>query len=467
MKKILYSLIAVLAMIMSSCSNDDIEIVNTGGVTLNVNTQGVYDEFDINVKDIIRDKSDAIKVFSFLYDKNGNLVDKKETMQFTTNTVSHVFDGLPQGNYTILVVETLVDADDGESTYWKFENVDRLDEIKVAQQYDEVLYPNVLGVIAETITVGDNGQSLSVTPKAVGSMIEFYGLNFDKSNYVDVGLGTEDRIEYYMFNPNLSRAERFYTDRTASDTVRIRGSKKIANETSVHRTVYVLENTMDYYPCYTKNDDASSQGVWTHRIPNEQNATLEDGKTYYVGAYYVNDNSSLKCFFGDADGFKTWYTSLTSTNSLVPELYMTWGGSVSKAQSFMNGYSMTLGKSGQAVLVSDGSYEIDYKGKGKESLISYFFKTQTTGLFEVDVRYPKNTVTKNEIMNYLTTNYSYVTSQDETYMYMSADGKTVVIFFSVADEWDLGFVDTNYLNSSTSAQIKSNPKAFLKAYVRK
>ena len=48
MKKILYSLIAVLAMVMSSCSNDDIEIIKTGGVTFNVSTQGVYDDFEVS-----------------------------------------------------------------------------------------------------------------------------------------------------------------------------------------------------------------------------------------------------------------------------------------------------------------------------------------------------------------------------------------------------------------------------------
>lgn len=162
-----------------------------------------------------------------------------------------------------------------------------------------------------------------------------------------------------------------------------------------------------------------------------------------------------------------WYKSLTTANTLVPDLYMTWKGSVTNVQSFMNGYTMTLGKSGQAVLMSDGSYEIDYKGKGKESLISYSFKTQTSGLFEVDVRYSKNTVTKNEIMNYLTANYNYLASQDETYMYMSADGNTVVMFFTVADEWNLGFVDMNYVNSSKTAQIKNNSKAFLRAYLNK
>ena len=74
MKKILYSLIAVLAMVMSSCSNDDIEVFKTGGVTVNVNTQSVYNEFGMDdiIRDFIRDENKyGIKVFSFLYDNNG------------------------------------------------------------------------------------------------------------------------------------------------------------------------------------------------------------------------------------------------------------------------------------------------------------------------------------------------------------------------------------------------------------
>ena len=82
------------------------------------------------------------------------------------------------------------------------------------------------------------------------------------------------------------------------------------------------------------------------------------------------------------------------------------------------------------------------------------------------MKLPMRVFTK-EIMNYLTANYNYLASQDETYMYMSADGNTVVMFFTVADEWNLGFVDMNYVNSSKTAQIKNNSKAFLRAYLNK
>ena len=131
MKKILYSLIAVLAMVMSSCSNDDIEVFKTGGVTVNVNTQSVYNEcgMDDIIRDFIRDENKyGIKVFSFLYDNNGKLLDKKETLQFDCNTASFTYNGLSQGDYTLLLVETIVEAQSGESPYWKFENTESLAE---------------------------------------------------------------------------------------------------------------------------------------------------------------------------------------------------------------------------------------------------------------------------------------------------------------------------------------------------
>ena len=180
----------------------------------------------------------------------------------------------------------------------------------------------------------------------------------------------------------------------------------------------------------------------------------------------ANEKCDAK-FFDNIDDYLTWYNAMPVEKSLVPNLYLTWGGSVSNVQSFMNGYTMTLGKNGQAVSMSDGSYEVDYKGNGKESSISYSFKSQTTGLFEVDVKYAKATVTKEEIQEYLVLNYTYVTSRDEIYMYMSSDGKTVVMFFSLGDEWNLGFVDINELDSGSDVSVRYNPNDFLKTYIKK
>ena len=136
----------------------------------------------------------------------------------------------------------------------------------------------------------------------------------------------------------------------------------------------------------------------------------------------------------------------------------------------MSLYSMTLGKWGKAELMDDGSYEIDYKGKGKASMIAYSFKTQTTGLFEVDIRYPKTKVTKNEILSYLNNNYNFIVSQDDIYMYMSADEKTVASLLTVGNEWNVAFIDKDYLISqSNEIEIVKPiyPDALLKTYMKK
>lgn len=472
MKKILYSLLAVLAMVMSSCSNDDIEVIKTGGVTVNVNTQGVYNEFGISddISKRIRDDKEGIKVFSFLYDENGNLLTQKESLQFDYNTASFTYNGLAQGNYTLLLVETLVDGSTGESSFWKFENTEKLSEVNVAQLHNQVVFPYVLGVSTEQFSIEGKEQMLSFTPKGIGSMIQFYTFDFAKSDFIDVGFGTDDIIKYYKFNPKLSRSERFYSDKTNSGKFRLRGGEKIGNTPYDRMTFYILENSIDYSFRFTKTEEESAASLWTAYKGNMGHVNLEDGKTYHAGFYYVDESTVPMCFFGeDETEFLSWYNSAVS-KILMPLLYTDWGGTVDDVQSFMSLYSMTLGKWGKAELMDDGSYEIDYKGQGKASMIAYSFKTQTTGLFEVDIRYPKTKVTKNEILSYLNENYNFVLSQDDVYMYMSADGKTVASLLSVGNEWNIAFIDMDYMSSlSNDIDIIKpiDPNDFIKTYIRK
>ena len=102
MKKILYSLIAVLAMVMSSCSNDDIEIIKTGGVTFNVSTQGVYDDFEVSddFKNRFLSGSYNVGVYTFIYDETGNLAASDSVYTQTFGNIPQTFTSLKTGNYT-------------------------------------------------------------------------------------------------------------------------------------------------------------------------------------------------------------------------------------------------------------------------------------------------------------------------------------------------------------------------------
>lgn len=456
MKKIIYAFAVILLAITAACTNDPIEINTVGklhGLTVNVNTQSMYDEFEITsaIRDVMRDQDYAIGIYSFLYDSNGNLVGETSSHQFTYNNTATNFDGLLDGSYTLITVETMVDPDNNnESPCWSFKDVEKLSTIQISQDEYEIYYPFVVGVSTQKFVVNDNDISLAVTPKAIGSLVQFYFLNFDKSTHKQVGFATNDVIASYRLDPSLGRNDRYSSDLTDSDHIILRCEKNIDGD-NIGGSRYILETSIQYQYCFVKAENEGN-GTWTHYLSNEGTTSLEDGKVYYGGFYYVDGNTVPKSYFGDNSGFRDWYTQASTSNkdnSLIPQaLSMNWGSSVTNVQAAMNGYTMTTGTSGRAVAQSDGSYMIDYSGKGKESRILYFFTSATTGLFEADVQFSKTSVSSSEILTYLNANYTYLAEESGTYMYYTSDYKTYVLFFEIDGVWTIGFVDVSYLSNS-------------------
>ena len=207
MKKIIYCLAALFAVVLASCSNDDIEVAQTGGLTLTVNTQAAYDQFNTtdDVRDMLRTNTNTLHVMTFVYDTKGNLVTSKEQDQNTFNTVQFDLGSVPNGEYTVLTIETVMvqnkTTKKQESPAWDFEGTDKLSTVKATQKLYEVYYPYTIGATTDKIVV-NNMTKASVTPKAIGSLMQFYFMNFDKSSYVDVGFACDDMIDYYLFDPS-------------------------------------------------------------------------------------------------------------------------------------------------------------------------------------------------------------------------------------------------------------------------
>lgn len=456
MKKIIYAIIVFVTVVISSCSNEDIEIKTVGklySLTYNVSTQNVYDEFNMtdNIREILREQNWALGVTSLIYDKEGNLVDKKFSYQFNFNNIKEEFDGLTEGTYTIISIETLVNPDLGyEANDWSLKGEEKMSTLEISQDSYEVYYPFVLGVCTNNITITNN-QSLNATPKAIGSLFNFYWIGFDKSTHVAVGFATNDILDTYRLDPTLSHADKYNTDITSVGYFNIRADVNVEGRNLVSATRYMLEKSIDWTFCYQKKENEGT-GTWSFFKSNTGTMSLEDGKIYHGGMCYVDNSTAYKSYLGDEEGFMEWYKSLTEpvNKSLVPDLYMTWGGSVNDVQSAMKDYTLTLGTSNKAILMEDGSYEIDYAGKGKETKISYSFTSATTGLFETDVQYNKSSVSSSEILEYLNNNYIYLTESAGTYMYCTQDFNTYVLFFEIGDVWDLGFVDVNYVNNMST-----------------
>lgn len=452
MKKIIYLLIAFVAVQFTSCSNEEIEIETTGKVfdlEYNVNVQSLYDEFEITdiIREILREQSLALGLTSLIYDADGNLADKKFSYEYNFNLINETFEGLTEGKYTIISIETLVDPDYSfETPCWTLKGEDKLTTLEICQEVLEVYSPYVLGICTNTININSN-QTINAIPTAIGSLLELYWLSFDRSSHVGVGFATNDIIESYKLNPALDRHDRFITDETSVGYINIRAEKKIEGAELVSATRYVLEKSIDWQFCFQKKENEGT-GTWTHFTANEGRASLEDGKTYYGGMYFVEENKAGKTFFGDEEGFRSWYKSLKeeTSSTLVPNVYLSWGATVNDVQSAMNGYTMTLGSNGKAILMDDGSYEIDYSGKGKETRISYLFTSATTGLFEADIRYSKTKVSFSELQDYLNDTYVFIIEQGGSYLYCTTDYGTYILLFEMEDNWIIGFVDARYVN---------------------
>lgn len=458
-------MITLLCGVFSSCTNsEEIEIINSREVSFEINTQSIYDEFGFtnSIKNLLRDNTYAVAVKSFIYDDNGCLVDSTSTYSYNTNSIKQNYKSLNYGNYTAIFVETLVYADNMQPWDYEIEGVDNISTLEI-KQVDAPYWYAVLGVTNQKFTVGSSNDEIQITPKALGSVIQCNFYNFTKSPCVNVAIGTEDICSGYRLDPSIPEENRLSENLSKSDGFYSLGDTDVADDLE-RFDIYVLGKSIRY-TMYYQFEDMANTNSWYGFTDSFRTEQLEKGKTSYIGYAFLNDEEgNVEDYFGSYTGLAQWYNGLVwgtgeTTGDLVPELNMTWGNSVSNVQASMSNYTMTEGSSGRAILQEDGSYAISYKGKGKENKIMYSFTSATTGLFEVDVQYPKDVVTSSEILNYLNNNYTYLTDEGGTYMFYNRDFTTYVLFFEINGVWNIGFVDIDYvLNMNAKVRVPSFTK---------
>ena len=184
MKKIYIAAISLLALLLvTSCSNDEIDIEKVGrkyDLTFNVSTQDIFEKFDLtnSVRDnYLRDGSRAVGVYTFLYNQNGDLLQKDQIVLPTYNIATKTYSKLVEGKYTFVCVETLVNPDvDNTSEDWSIEGEDKLSTLKL--KAEGVLgWASILGTSTQVVDLSRSTE-ISVTPEAVGARVNLYCYNF-------------------------------------------------------------------------------------------------------------------------------------------------------------------------------------------------------------------------------------------------------------------------------------------------
>lgn len=463
MKKIILSLLSMMCLLATSCSNDDIVIESNGTLEYTVNISNLYKTFDMEdeIQDAIRDKEYCITVTNLIYDnESGSLVKEIQSTAFALNNIKESIE-LNDGSYTIISIQSIGDPNkEGKHIKWEISDKEKISSVYI-KPTARTYYTNAIGVSTQNIQVKGK-TSVTATTKAIGSLVTLYYCNFDNSDYTNLGFFTKDITTKYLFDPSLSREEKFIVDLAASGKINIRDKRENNWEAIEECTLYLLEKKIDYSFCVQSAENSGST-TWTNWPSNEKTAYLEDGEWYHAGAYFMSDDVAFSTVWANTrQEVADWYN--TCITLLIPTTYQIWGGTVANVQAFMNDYEMIMGDKGYAAPSTNNTYEIQYKGKGKEEFISYSFSTPTTGLTEVDIFYDTSKVAFDNLNDELMKSYTFILESDGTYMYSSTDMGTYILLFKHEDFYCVGYVDASLI-AGTKSRTCADYKEILKRHI--
>lgn len=456
MKK-LFLLIVLINTILSSCKNDaiDVDIEKTPepkvSLILNVSTTSGYEPFDIESYKsgwLTEKEPYYIGVKSYLYDASGNIVDSVNSHIKTFNQVSQSFNGLTKGNYTVVTVETLVNSDYGYSSdYWYIDGANqistlslKLDTLKVP---DECVYwSGVVAIASKSINISSD-MTESMAPSPVGSMVNTYYLDFDKSKNALVAFYTKNKPIGMFLNPSIPNSEKCIYDKNLdSNTFDFRdyvySDTGFTKEVYAH-SVYILEQGNVQWCFGSSTSEQLGNDEFTDYPRQSSYVTFESGKYYYAGFCYVGGTDNNNCAAIMATSFNeitNWYSKLDkskqSSDGLYKEPYLSWGGTVTDVKSYMSGYTLES----DIQLNSYGEYYMVYSGQDNKKNIMFYeydFEQQNTGLSSVYISLDGSKVKEDEIKTHLQNNgYEYQRYDEDNSLYIYSSSKTMVGFYKTS-----------------------------------
>lgn len=462
MKKILFAMLAVTGLFTTSCSNDPI-VVDTidplHSLTLNISSQELYDKFDLTTdikNNYLREDGYGIGIFSYVYDANGKLVDSMESILNNFSTAIQTLPKLVEGQYTVITIETLVSTDNGnKAESWSVKDAESLSTIKLKQN-DITFWSEAVGLATTQIDLKNN-MEVSITPKAIGSIIHYYSFDFETSDYLKVGFATDGMTDYYSLNPQLDRKSRVNVDLTKKGYINVKMVADVDGD-NYGGSIYIIEPEITWMNVAQDEDNINNKvySTWS-----SNNAELEDGETYYSGFYYLystDEDSFASSYLGDRDGlleFRSEWQEWKEKN-LTAELFATpytnWNvGTVSAVKSYMSGFA----------LYQDIKYDennkvysmIYYDSTNHNTLYDYVFKTSTSGLTDSYVYLNTNYFTLADVRNAVVSQgYTYSSQYEGSYFYRNST--TSVMVYQTSSS-----IVVNYYNPSAySAPKREMPK---------
>ncbi len=464
MKKYIFAAAALFCGMFASCSNDDIDIDTFDKLTLNISTESMYDDLQMkeSIKDLLRDGKYNICVQTFLYDKDGILSDENVSYAENTNPITVQFPSVKQGTYTLISVETMVATANNRKPYdWQISGKDKLSTLQIDQIDSDVYWYAALGVISKSITVSGT-KTETITPQAIGNVIQTWFLNFDKANdVINVCVGTTECIAAYRLDPSLSASERVSKDLSKSGYFYLLGSKKV-EDNQVAFTLYTLADNLNI-EMRCQDSDLANSTSW-YEMDN-MSINLSKAYRHYLACYYSSSKGTIDSKFADnLSEINEWYSACLAGDQPIPQQnqfydpYLVWNASVTTVQNWMNTnysfYEMFSGEKGKGEEMdydNDGvvdDYRVGYyNNDALIEQINYYFTNATTNLYEVLTFVEYDKMSLSQITADLASRYNYDSASG---YYLSADETTLVAILDQETYAAIEYISMAYLLGSSA-----------------
>ncbi|MBR6981753.1 MAG: hypothetical protein IKH88_18245 [Prevotella sp.] len=391
MNKIHIGYIAIAALFMAACGNDEIEVVKNVSISYNVNTSSTYEPFgkeNFETNYLSKGNNNQVGVFTYIYDKDGERVDSSFSHTLTFEPVQQNFN-VKAGMYTIVTIETIVNGNlSYKSDFWSFVNTEKLATCQVRVKSDNtwVSEAGVLGISTKKIEVYGN-QALNASPSPIGSIVYLSCKNFQNSTFTHIGFATHNKPVGVKLDPAINKDDRYVLDEyNKTKTWEMRYQAKMNKDDNDIFRIYLLEQGKIYWGIAPLQETGSQQFTFQDIFPsnspdNTNEYILKDGGTCYAGIYWTG--FLCEAFMGDSQKkLDDWY------KNLVPSLFknpcISWGATVSDVKSYMTFASLSY----DIAPTGYGDYYMGYHALDNIGLrvdYQYFFNSDESDLTEVFV----------------------------------------------------------------------------------
>lgn len=319
--KISLAILSVFAFIVSSCSNDPIEVVSGQTVEVSVNLNNFFSSYNYNDTKHDIKLGDDYRVFHSEYKKyiqvrvlfyskeTGNLVDS--VLVYSENTNAQKFSvSLPAGEYYAISTLAFADEKSIEGTWWDIAGKEKLATAKMVP-YLRWSKWSILSVDTKQFSVVENGASITLTPKPVGAMGYYFFQNFQYKDEESYGTKGDNGIRYlnlysqkiakgYYLDPNASDRYEYYSDAGRDSWYYL--SKHLSPQDFNKEWTYFMTNLYGYFyilaPDFNLCFGYVLNGQNTFSMFGKQDCNIQYGKTYLAYWDYFQVGNP---YFGIAD----------------------------------------------------------------------------------------------------------------------------------------------------------------------